>query len=596
MNKPILDIINYIKDTIDIISTLKVDEILSKYKKGKNVNTPEDFEGLLRKEEASLRQHIALENKLKLDYETLNEKINSLEAENNILKKQINEQKENYEKKIEEINKENINLTNMKNDIQKNERKLRKKLDIKEKEIFQLQSKLNSINSNANNNGEYSNNSSIHNNNNNNNNNTVKIVKNITSNTPFYSKKNVDNINNINYDLMSKKGRNNNKFSTINANSNSMHRLNKCNSMSKINYKNNISEKENIFNDININQKNLENNTIYAEVNKNRSMLNNLNNLSTYNKGENISIIKKIKNDIKPNNANDKSNNLNLNIINEKNQHKNNLNHSSISIKDNNERNIIGNILDVNTNNSIDTIKIEQKNGNNYVKIKDNKLLIINQKQPNRLKRTFSAVNSQEKNNNNNNNNNQKEKLMIGKDITPDKLSNYNQNISNSILKINDNSTSRKFYLLKKTPKKNGYKNSMPNIKGMNIYKNNIREINHFQFLANKMGNNINLNNNNYKIENYSHLKYNDYKRISPQNKILGNESNYNFNNTNIINNKIIQKEGNINNNIIIINGEIVEQNNKDEYPLISINKNNISLKRVSLKSNAIQELNKTKK
>ena len=134
----------------------------------------------------------------------------------------------------------------------------------------------------------------------------------------------------------------------------------------------------------------------------------------------------------------------------------------------------------------------------------------------------------------------------------------------------------------------------MPNIKGMNIYKN-IREINQFQFLSNKVGNNTNLNNN-YKKDNYSNLKYNDYKRISPQNKIIGNESNFNFNNTNIINNKIIQKEGNINNNIIIINGEIVEQNNKDEYPLISINKNNISLKRLSLKNNGIQDLKNIKK
>ena len=134
-----LDIINYIKNTIDIISTLKVDEILSKYKKGKNVNIPEDYEALLVKEEASLRQHIALENKLKLDYETLTERINSLETENDILKKQINEQKDKYEKKIEEINKEILKLNNMKNDIQKNERKLRKKLDLKEKEIFKLQ-------------------------------------------------------------------------------------------------------------------------------------------------------------------------------------------------------------------------------------------------------------------------------------------------------------------------------------------------------------------------------------------------------------------------------------------------------------------------
>ena len=52
MNISILDIINYIKDTIDIISTLKVDEILSKYKRGGSAKTPEDFEGLLRKEEA----------------------------------------------------------------------------------------------------------------------------------------------------------------------------------------------------------------------------------------------------------------------------------------------------------------------------------------------------------------------------------------------------------------------------------------------------------------------------------------------------------------------------------------------------------------
>ena len=64
-----------------------------------------------------------MENKLKLDFETLNEKLNNLETENKSLKKEIKEQKEKYEKKIDEKNKENINITNMKNDIQKNERK-----------------------------------------------------------------------------------------------------------------------------------------------------------------------------------------------------------------------------------------------------------------------------------------------------------------------------------------------------------------------------------------------------------------------------------------------------------------------------------------
>ena len=564
-----LDLINYIKNTIDILSTLKVDEILAKYKKGSNANIPEDYEALLVKEEASLRQHIALENKLKLDYETLNEKINNLEAENNKLKIQIKEQKEAYENKIKEINKEMINITNMKNDIQKNERKLRKKLDIKEKEIFKLQSKLKSISYSNNNNVDFTN--------------DTKIIKNINSNSSFYakddllkelknntkytnknnnaiendSKNKVENIENSNIDIMDKKGRVFNKHSTIN--SNSVHRVNKCNSLSKINYKNNSSDKDNLFNEKNSN--NVENDTIDINNNINSNIFNSLVPYNNhYVNGANLSIIKKVKN---INKHNDFSNN---NIINNKDNKNNILNHSSNDVKDNNENIIIGNINNLNNmnpNNSIDVINIDQK-GNNYIKINENKLLLIAQKQSNRLKRTFSAINNHEKNENNNTNIYpdkflyQKEKIKMKRDITPDRLSNYNKNINNSILKINANN--RKFYLLKRTPKKNGYKNSMPNIKGANVYKNNNREINKFQFLYNKIGSNNNLNSN-YKIENYSHLKFNDYKRISPQNKIFEDESNFNFNNTNIINNKIIQKEGNINNNIIIINGEIVEQN-----------------------------------
>ena len=82
------------------------------------------------------------------------------------------------------------------------------------------------------------------------------------------------------------------------------------------------------------------------------------------------------------------------------------------------------------------------------------------------------------------------------------------------MLKINDNSTSRKYYLIKKAPRKNGYTNSMLNIKGMNIHKSNNHEINKYQFFSNKIGNSYS----NLK-DNYSQLKFNDYKRISPQNK-----------------------------------------------------------------------------
>ena len=305
----------------------------------------------------------------------------------------------------------------------------------------------------------------------------------------------------------------------------------------------------------------------------------------------NLSTIKKMKN-----------NSTNNNKINSNEYKSNTLNHSSHNIKENNNENIIiENLNNMNNiNNSINSITIEQK-GNNYVKINDNKLLLIAQNKPSKLKRTFSALNNHDKNNKNNNIYREhiihpKEKLKLKRDTTPDKLSNINQNINNSLLKINDNPTNRKFYLIKRTPKKNGYKNSMPNIKGMNIYKNNNQDINKFQFLSNKIGNNNHLNNN-YKMDNYSLLKFNEFKRISPQNKLLDDETKFNFNNTNIINNKIIQKERNINNNIIIINGEIVEQNNnKDEYPLISINKNNISLKRVSLKNEGTHEFNKIKK
>lgn len=76
-----LDLINYIKNTINIISTLKEEEKKSKKEKDNNENISEDYESLLIKEEAAIRQHIALENKLKLEYEIMSEKINSLEME-----------------------------------------------------------------------------------------------------------------------------------------------------------------------------------------------------------------------------------------------------------------------------------------------------------------------------------------------------------------------------------------------------------------------------------------------------------------------------------------------------------------------------------
>ena len=583
-----LDLINYIKSTINILSILKEEEKKTKNEINKNENISEDYESLLIKEEAAIRQHIALENKLKLEYEIMTEKINSLEMENELLKEKIKKQMRTYENRIEEISKEITNLTNIKNDIQKSERKLRKKLDLKEKEIFQLQLKLNSINNINNiNNGIYSKSSNMN-----------KVNSNINLNSSFYGRddclkdfkkiqnnkmksnnNSIDKINitNSNNEIISNKGRNKN-FSSID--SVSGQNIYKNNSMSKANNNTNILfEKESLFNENNVDY-NIMNSTDKRNKNiVNGLTQNNKNYKNHYINDENISIIKKIKENSNNNNINNNGN------------YKNNLNNISDNNKYDNDNIILGNSNY--GNNSIDIIKVEQKD-NNYKKLNNTKLLLITQNKNNKIKRTHSAINI--KNNVNHLNNIhhtllhiQNEKLKNKRDITPDKASNGNQNLSNSILKLNDNSKNGKYYLIKKSPRNILYKNSMPNIKGIDSHHKNKREINKFQYLSNKISN--------YKISSHSNLKANEYQKISSQDRINNDNNIFNFNNTNIINNKIIQKEGNINNNIIIINGEIVKQNNdKDEYPIISINRNYISLKKVSFKNSGLHDFSKIKK
>ena len=90
-----MDIINYIKISLQIIIELKVKEEVEKYNKEKeennlnNENTAEDYETLLRKEEAEIRQHISVEHQFKLHLDNFSEKINDLENDNYILAKKI---------------------------------------------------------------------------------------------------------------------------------------------------------------------------------------------------------------------------------------------------------------------------------------------------------------------------------------------------------------------------------------------------------------------------------------------------------------------------------------------------------------------------
>ena len=92
---PTLDIINYIKTSLLIIINIKLNEELEK-RKDKNMkkkileeNAAEDYETLLRKEEAEIRQHISIEHQFKLHSEYLEQRITELEDNNFILEKKI---------------------------------------------------------------------------------------------------------------------------------------------------------------------------------------------------------------------------------------------------------------------------------------------------------------------------------------------------------------------------------------------------------------------------------------------------------------------------------------------------------------------------
>ena len=124
VNLPLLDIIEYIKSTIDIMVSIQVDSKINDYKKSliEDNNTATKYETLLQKLEASLRQHIAYEHQFKIEYEKLLNKAEEIDLENKVLTKYIEEQdnklkkiisqNKEYKKKIEKIGKDNDLLKN----------------------------------------------------------------------------------------------------------------------------------------------------------------------------------------------------------------------------------------------------------------------------------------------------------------------------------------------------------------------------------------------------------------------------------------------------------------------------------------------------
>lgn len=89
--KTLTDLIRYIKNSIDIIVTTNVEDIITSYMKEINQikNSSDNYEILLRKEEAEIRQHISLEHQLKIECEKLAEKVEILTSKNAKLIKKL---------------------------------------------------------------------------------------------------------------------------------------------------------------------------------------------------------------------------------------------------------------------------------------------------------------------------------------------------------------------------------------------------------------------------------------------------------------------------------------------------------------------------
>ena len=68
--KTILDLINLIRDTIDMIIYLKADKAAEKMTK-KDINNSDEYEKLLRQLESELRRNIAVQNQLKVQLERM---------------------------------------------------------------------------------------------------------------------------------------------------------------------------------------------------------------------------------------------------------------------------------------------------------------------------------------------------------------------------------------------------------------------------------------------------------------------------------------------------------------------------------------------
>ena len=281
---------------------MKVDEGINKYKKDlKLINSNEDYETDLRKEEAAIRKHISIQHQMKLYIDKIEEKLENYEKNNQILIKKINNINENkknidnnYNEKIKKLendkNKLNLNILELKNTIVEKEKKIKileNKLNLSTTNYLSSFYSKDSKNNNSNNTIYFynqSNNTSMNNNNNKSRSyskNTKKPSKQIyvTEKFDFYQKLIDTKLHDITRNKNTHLTFRERSISSIESDMSSIHKMNddltqRLNNIS-VKILGNEREKRS-FTPNKINTINSNNN--YKKINKNINLINNTNN------------------------------------------------------------------------------------------------------------------------------------------------------------------------------------------------------------------------------------------------------------------------------------------------------------------------------
>ena len=89
MKKPLKDLVEYIKNSIDIIISIKLNEELEIINKNNKLNSAREYEILLQKEEQNNREHIGIEHQFRIQCEKYAQELDTLEKEKIVLLIQI---------------------------------------------------------------------------------------------------------------------------------------------------------------------------------------------------------------------------------------------------------------------------------------------------------------------------------------------------------------------------------------------------------------------------------------------------------------------------------------------------------------------------